>query len=222
MSVTAGWWTNESPRAHVAKFYDQLRLIRSVLRASKFSALILTEIVILWVYYTIPLGFTLIWHFWSITLQFWRHFHWLRITDEGSVTELRIWSILIIETDLKWCVHLSRRLFTYFNYLLSVTAGGPRSPQGRTYLRSTIDFDWFVAFWEHQHFRVNTDWNYNFVGLLHHPFWLYLDLALLEHHFTILKLLSLAEDHWWGFSIRNAHMIHIVNWIRYKMVYTSE
>ena len=24
------WWTNESPRAHVAKFYDQLRSIRSI------------------------------------------------------------------------------------------------------------------------------------------------------------------------------------------------
>ena len=31
------WWTSESPRAHVAKFYGRLRLIRSVGRASKFS-----------------------------------------------------------------------------------------------------------------------------------------------------------------------------------------
>ena len=29
--------TSESPRAHVAKFYGRLRLIRSVWRASKFS-----------------------------------------------------------------------------------------------------------------------------------------------------------------------------------------
>ena len=43
------WWTSESPRAHVAKFYGLLRLIRSVLRASKFSVLKLTEIVVLWV-----------------------------------------------------------------------------------------------------------------------------------------------------------------------------
>ena len=27
-------------------------------------------------------------------------------------------------------LHLSRRLFLYFNYLVSVTAGGPRSPRG--------------------------------------------------------------------------------------------
>ena len=29
-------------------------------------------------------------------------FVWLKITDEGSVPEMRIWSILLIESDLKW------------------------------------------------------------------------------------------------------------------------
>ena len=28
---------------------------------------------------------------------------WLRITDEGSVPVMRIWSILLIKSDLKWC-----------------------------------------------------------------------------------------------------------------------
>ena len=27
---------------------------------------------------------------------------WLRITDEGSVPEMRIWSMLLIKSDLKW------------------------------------------------------------------------------------------------------------------------
>ena len=31
------WWTNESQRAHVAKFFGQLLLIRSVLRASNIQ-----------------------------------------------------------------------------------------------------------------------------------------------------------------------------------------
>ena len=53
-----------------------------------------------------------------------------RITDEGSVPEMRIWSILLIKSDLKWCIHLSRSLYLYFNYLVSVTAGGPVSPRG--------------------------------------------------------------------------------------------
>ena len=52
------------------------------------------------------------------------------LTDEGSVPEMRIWSILLIKSDLKWCIHLSRSLFLYFNYLVGVTAGGPVSPRG--------------------------------------------------------------------------------------------
>ena len=37
---------------------------------------------------------------------------------------------LLIKSDLKWCIHISRSLFLYFNYLVSVTAGGPVSPRG--------------------------------------------------------------------------------------------
>ena len=40
------WWTKESSKVHVAKFYGRLHLVRSVLRASKLSVLKLTEIVI--------------------------------------------------------------------------------------------------------------------------------------------------------------------------------
>ena len=60
---------------------------------------------------------------------FLNYFVWLRITDEGSVPEIRIWSILLIKSDLKWCKHLD--LFLYFNHfthLWSVTADGPESP----------------------------------------------------------------------------------------------
>ena len=51
--------------------------------------------------------------------------------DEGPVPEIRIWFILLTESELKWCIHLhvSRSLFSFFNYLVSVTAGGPKSPQ---------------------------------------------------------------------------------------------
>ena len=52
--------------AHVAKFYGRLRLIGSVLSASKFAVFKLIEIVILWVYYTIPFGFSFFRHFWDI------------------------------------------------------------------------------------------------------------------------------------------------------------
>ena len=43
--------------------------------------------------------------------NFLNYFVWLRITDEGSVPEMRIWSILLIKCDLKWSKHLSRSLF---------------------------------------------------------------------------------------------------------------
>ena len=41
------------------------------------------------------------------------NFVWLRITDEGSLPEMRIWSILLTKSILKWCIHLSRSLFKY-------------------------------------------------------------------------------------------------------------
>ena len=66
--------------------------------------------------------------------------------------------------------------------------------------------------WRASKFSVfKIEWNCNFVGLLHHPFWLQLVKALLGITFQLFKLLSLAKDHWRGFSTRNAHMVHIVN-----------
>ena len=107
------WWTNESPRAHVAKFCGRLRLIRSVWEHQNFLGSKLIEIVILWVYYTIPFGFSVFRYFWGITFPLLNYFVWQRITDEGSVPEMRIWSILWIKSVLKWCIHLSGSLFLY-------------------------------------------------------------------------------------------------------------
>ena len=64
----------------------------------------------LWVYYTIPFGFSLFWHF-RVNIFISNHFVWRRITDEGPLSEMRIWSILLIKSDLKWCIHLSRISF---------------------------------------------------------------------------------------------------------------
>ena len=93
-----------------------------------------------------------------------------------------------------------------------------RVSRGHMKPSSTFDFSWFVAFWEHQNF---TYWNSNFVDLLHGIpfgysfFWYFCDIS-----FQLLKLLCLDKNHWWGFCTRNAHMVHIVNEIRFKMVYT--
>ena len=58
----------------------------------------------------INIAFTCITVFINFTLN---HFVWLRITDECSESEMRIWSILLIESDLEWCIHLSKSLFSY-------------------------------------------------------------------------------------------------------------
>ena len=45
--------------------------------------------------------------FWAWHFNFLNPFVFLRITDEGSVPEMRIPSILLIKSDLKLCIHLS-------------------------------------------------------------------------------------------------------------------
>ena len=44
---------------------------------------------------------------------------WPRKIDEGSAAEIRIWSILLIHSDFKWCIHLSKSLFLnlHFKYV---------------------------------------------------------------------------------------------------------
>ena len=104
----------------VAKFYDRLRLIRRVLRVSNFFVLKLIEIVILWVNYTIPIGFSLFGHFLDIIFQLLNLLFCLRITDDGSVPEMSIIMIhMITESDLKWCIHLSRSLYLYISAIFS-------------------------------------------------------------------------------------------------------
>ena len=46
-------------------------------------------------------------------LSFLNHFVWLRITEEGSVSEMRIWPILLIKTDLKCYINLVEVSFSY-------------------------------------------------------------------------------------------------------------
>ena len=52
------------------------------------------------------------------------------ITYEVSVPEMRIWSILLIKSDLKMVYTFGRTLFLNFNYLVSVTALDQRGPEG--------------------------------------------------------------------------------------------
>ena len=94
------------------------------------SMLKFIEIVMLWIYYMASLlASASFGTFMTSLFNFLNYFIWLRITDEGSVPEMRIWSILLMKSDLKWCIHFD--LLLYFNiitHLVSVTAGGPESP----------------------------------------------------------------------------------------------
>ena len=56
----------------------------------------LIEIVILWVDYTIPISYSIFGTFRISLSNFWNYFVRLMITDEGSVPEMRIWSILLL------------------------------------------------------------------------------------------------------------------------------
>ena len=107
------WWTSESPRAHVVKSGVNFGWFVAFWEHQNFPCKNSMEIVILWVYYTILFGFSLFRHFWVSHFNFLNYFVWLRITDEGSVLEMRIWSILLIKSDLKWRIHLSKSFYLY-------------------------------------------------------------------------------------------------------------
>ena len=89
------WWTRESMRAHAAKFYGRLQLIRSVLRASTFSVLKFIEIVIFGVYLPSLLASVCFDTFVISLFNYFSYFVWLRITGDDSVLEMRIWSIIL-------------------------------------------------------------------------------------------------------------------------------
>ena len=80
-------------------------------RSTKFSVLKLIETKIT----PSRLALAYLGTFWVSLFNILNYFVWLRITDEGSVPEMRIRSILIIKSDLKWCIHLSRSNFLYWH-----------------------------------------------------------------------------------------------------------
>ena len=65
-----------------------------------------------------PFWLQLVWVFVGFTFELFRLLclakdHWWVMS---SLPEMRIWSILLIKSDLKWCTHLSRSLLLYFRY----------------------------------------------------------------------------------------------------------
>ena len=61
-------------------------------------------------------------------------------------------------------------------------------------------------------FRVESDWNFNFVGLLHRSFWLQLVFGTFMTSFVTLKLHCLVKDHWYGLAVQiSPHLWNIDN-----------
>ena len=96
-------------------------------------------IVILWGLLHHPIWLYLVLALLGITVHLLNYIVWIRITDEGRIPEMRIWSILLIKSDLKWCIHLSRRLFLNFNFMVSChcwwTKESPRAHVAKFYGR---------------------------------------------------------------------------------------
>ena len=163
------------------------------LRASKFTVIQIDWIVILRVYYTIPFVLSLFGTSDASLFNFLNYFVWLRITDEGPVPEMHIWSILSIKSDLKdlkWCIHLNRSLFLYFNYLLSVTVGGGGGGGGQRILDDNVA----------KFTLIQIDWNCNFVGFFYtipfvfSLFWHFWDITSIINFLNYIVRLRLTED----------------------------
>ena len=117
-SVCHCWWTSEYTRAQVAKFYGLLRSHRSVERASTFSVF---KIDLNWNFVDLldhPFWLQLWGGGVNIIFNFSNYFVWPRNTDEFSVPEMRIWSILLIESDLNTtpCIDITA---PYINFITS-------------------------------------------------------------------------------------------------------
>ena len=111
MSLLVDQWVPEGTCSQV--LWSTL-VVRSVWRASKLFVLKLIENGILWVYHTIPVGFSLFWHFWQPFCNVLNYFVWLRITDEGSGTRnTHIWSILLFKFEWIWCINIFVEVLFY-------------------------------------------------------------------------------------------------------------
>ena len=53
------------------------------------------------------------------------------------------------------------------------------------------------------------------------PLYLYVYIKYLDRWRIVSIYISLYKNDLWELITRNAHMVHIVNYIRFKMVYTS-
>ena len=149
--ISTTWWVSllvdqSPPRAIVATFYGRLWLICSesveIVRVYWVDVTaggpVNIECFRVKIYWNCNFVGLLHHQFWLqlVLALSWHHFQtfginfvWLMIIDEVSVPKCAYRPYCLLKSDLKWCIHLSRGLFLYSNYLLTVTAGGPVNPR---------------------------------------------------------------------------------------------
>ena len=88
-------------RNTVEKYHENHIYIAKRFESIKIFCVKLIEIVILWVYYTISFSFSLFRHFWGITFQLFKKLPLAKDHWRGSVPVMRIWSILLMESNFK-------------------------------------------------------------------------------------------------------------------------
>ena len=72
---------------------------------------------------------------------------WLRIIDEGSVPEMRIWSISLINSDLKWCIlYILVEVSIWISSLFAII----------------FQNAWSVNLWTHDPISVSHSWDNGF------------------------------------------------------------
>ena len=156
-------------------------------------------------YYTIPFGLGSFGTFWHYFSPFSTSLFWLRITDEGSIPEMRIWSILLIISDLKWCIHLSRSLYLY------LLTNESQPSQYSSILYYLIGVRNRCRFTRQTLMLLMRDSEFKKTKV-HGCFILAKSYRKLSStSIQLFELLCLAKDHWRGFCTRNAHMVHFVN-----------
>ena len=132
MSVTI--YGTGSTRRHIClNFTVNLGWFVAFLEHENVPCLKLIDIAVWSVPYTIPLASPCSDTFRISLFNFLNCFVCLRIIDDGSDPKISKWSILFNKCDLKWCIHLTRTFFLYFNFYLSTTVGGSESSRGHKF-----------------------------------------------------------------------------------------
>ena len=142
----------------------------------------------LWIYNTIPFGFSLLWHFWDATFQLLKLLYLVKDHWRGFSS----WNESMVHISnlfrFKYCEYIlnevSFHISTTWWVSLLVDQWVPEGTCSQLQKSTLVDSKRFKSI---KIFLADIDWNCNFMGLLYHPCWLQLVLALLWRHFPTFE-----------------------------------